>query len=164
MFSPLLWFQFQTFSPQWFCVGTLVLLPCLSKGPFTGKLFKLPKSLVAITLRDIMSKCTCEGWVQVAGWWSADRAAHRWQLSLAGAATSFIFVATKVSSWQTHVCRNKYLSRQKFSCNKIWQTEFCCDKCYVTASILLSQQTNTCLSRQNFCHDKNDTCGSSRQW
>ena len=23
--------------------------------------------------------------------------------------------------------------------------------------------TNMCLSRQNFCRDKNDTCGSSRQ-
>ena len=24
--------------------------------------------------------------------------------------------------------------------------------------------TNACLSQQNFCHDKNDTCGSTHQW
>ena len=55
-------------------------------------------------------------------------------LSLAGAATSIIFVATK------------HLSRQ--AC-------FCRDKRRV-----LSQQTRVC---RNFCRNKNYTCGSSSQ-
>ena len=43
---------------------------------------------------------------------------------------------------------------------------FCCNKCFVVTSILLSRQktcfvaTNTCL----FCRDKNDTCGCSCQF
>ena len=56
--------------------------------------------------------------------------------------------------------------RYYFCCGKslLWQGYFCCNKkaCFVA--------TNTCLSRQtfsrrpNFCRDKNDICGSSRQW
>ena len=57
-------------------------------------------------------------------------------LSLVGAATSIIFVATTT---------NVILSQQKF----------CRDKLTFVA-------TNTCLSRQNFFRVKNDTCGSSR--
>ena len=58
---------------------------------------------------------------------------HRMHLSLVGAATSIIFVATKLLSRQTHVCHNKS---------------------FVAISILLSWQkmrfvaTNTSLSRQ----------------
>ena len=57
-----------------------------------------------------------------------------------GAATSIIFVATKVLSWQTHVCH---------------------DKSSVTTSILLSRQkpsfvmTRVSLLQQNFCCNKN---------
>ena len=58
-------------------------------------------------------------------------------VSLAGAAASIIFVATKVLSWC--VCRNK---------THLWpqQKYACCDKTSVT--------TNTCLSQQRFCRDK----------
>ena len=60
-------------------------------------------------------------------------------------------VATKLLSQQTHVCPDKYMSRQNFCCNKhnsvmtklwLWQAYFCCDRRHV-----LSQQT--CV-----CHDK----------
>ena len=97
---------------------------------------------------------------------SADRqtrrqkhAGERGGITLAGAATSIIlvatntlsrqnmsFVATKVCLSQQNFCHDKYLSRQ---------TQLCRDKSFVPTSILLSQQ--------NFCRDKNDTCGNSRQ-
>ena len=48
-------------------------------------------------------------------------------------------------SWQNYVCRNKYLSEQNI---------------FVATGILLSWQ-KTCSVSQNFCCDKNDTCGSS---
>ena len=60
------------------------------------------------------------------------------------------FVTTKVCIWrQTRVRRGKHLSQQKY---------------FVAASIHLSRQRRV-LSRQtrNFCHDKNDTCGSSHK-
>ena len=62
-------------------------------------------------------------------------------LSLAGAATSIIFVVRKLLSRQTRVCH---------------------DKSMLLETKLLLRQTR--LSRQNFCHDKNYTCGCSRQW
>ena len=55
-------------------------------------------------------------------------------------------------------------------CKQCWLTRVCRDKTFFSASILLSRQktclvaTNTWLSRQYFCRDKNDTCGSSLQW
>ena len=92
-------------------------------------------------------------------------------LSLAGAATSVIFIATNTClSRQTHL-----LSRQKYACH---------DKTFVTTNIFLSRQINICrdkhnivatsllLSRQNtcfvatknmFCRDNNYACGNSRQ-
>ena len=66
-------------------------------------------------------------------------------LSLAEAATSIIFVATKVLC----VCRNKtrLSSRQKYASR---DKRFCRDK-YLFCR------------KQKFCRDKNDTHGSSRQ-
>ena len=66
--------------------------------------------------------------------------------TIVGITDCIIFVTTKVLSRQTRR-----------------------DKTFVATSILLSRQktgfvmTNTCLSRQHFCRDKNDTCGSCRQ-
>ena len=68
-------------------------------------------------------------------------------VSLVGAATSIIFVATEV---YIYVCL-------------LWQT-FCCDKIMFVVTKLLWQQfffvlTNTCLSRQAyFCRDKGCVC------
>ena len=53
-----------------------------------------------------------------------------WSLSLAGAATSIIFVATKVLSRQTHVCHNKHM----FVATK---HIFCCDKSMLAMTKLL---------------------------
>ena len=74
-------------------------------------------------------------------------------LSLAGAATTIIFVAT-----------NTCLSRQStpFVATKVcllWQ-KFC----RVKNMSLLSRQAYFCRDKYVFCRDKNDTCGSSRQW
>ena len=94
---------------------------------------------------------------------------HVWsQVSLAGVATSIIFVRTKVLSWQKYACRNKsfvvtslHLSRQtcvghdksKFVTTKhvfcrdksmlSWQL-FCCDKhvFVVTKMVLVAAPTN----------------------
>ena len=75
-------------------------------------------------------------------------------------ATTKVFVETKTLSVVTKLC----LSRQ---------TRVCHEENFVVTSILLLQQktcfvvTNTCLSQQtrlswqNFCRNKNDTCGSS---
>ena len=85
-------------------------------------------------------------------------------LLLAGAATSIIFVATK------HVfCRdksmlvgtnitNKYIAAKIYRHKTLVMTKICSSR-----QALLSRQ-KMCLSRQNFYRDKNDTCGSSRQW
>ena len=132
-------------------------------------------------------------------------------LSLAGAATSIIFVATKVFLRQTHLlspqayfCRDKHI----FYLDKIMFVA----TCLLLSDILTFVATNTCLSRQhtsfvvtkhvfcrdksmlvathtklswqtfwrgkrtfvatkinghikqNFCRNKNDTYGRSRQW
>ena len=75
-----------------------------------------------------------------------------------------IFVATKLF---TTICRDKQfcrdkrdktrlLLRQNYASIIFVATNTCCrDKSFVT--------TNIILSRQTFCRDKNDTCGSSRQ-
>ena len=94
------------------------------------------------------------------------------------------FCRNKFLSWQTCVCHDKSFvattkdmfchdkSKHVFVMTKVlsWQKYFCHDKSFVTTSILLSQQktcfvaTNTGLSWQNFCCNKNDTCGSCCQW
>ena len=114
-------------------------------------------------------------------------------LSLVGAAARIIFVATKALSPQTHVtkpiflsvmtniCRDKHnfvttsilLSQQTHVCLDklhllLQQKCACCDKTFVMTKDYFVMTnacatTNTCLSRQKFCHDKNVTCGSSRQ-
>ena len=72
-------------------------------------------------------------------------------ISLVRAATSIIFVATKVLSWQTHVCRDKsyvatsiLLSWQKTSFVStrvsLPQQNICCDKIFVATKLCLSQQ------------------------
>ena len=98
------------------------------------------------------------------------------------------FVVTKIL-W---VCHNKYLSRQTWFWLLLPQAYFCvcCDEtcllsrqkyaCSFAMTKVLSRQnmTNIILSRQKICHgkhtsvattdmfscDKNDICGSSRQW
>ena len=71
-------------------------------------------------------------------------------LSLVEAATSIIFVATKVSLWQT--------------CLSSWQKYACCDKRFVKKIMFVATKwqtfnksfvaTNIILLRQKFCHDK----------
>ena len=75
--------------------------------------------------------------------------------------TKHVFVMTKVSLWQNYVCRKKYLTWQKF----------CCDKNMFVTTKHLSQQAYICgakrhvLSRQTCVfRNRNDTYGSSRQW
>ena len=116
-----------------------------------------------------------------------------WTLSLVGATASVIFVTTTVLSQQTYVCHDKQVSvTQKTAsfvatkvclwkmicCNKhifatakhlLWETYFCHDKhiLHLDKSVLVVTElfvTNTFLSWQTFCGDKNDTCGSSCQW
>ena len=57
-------------------------------------------------------------------------------------------------SWQTCVCHSTCLLWQMFCRNKhtffMTKNMFCCDK-------HMFDMTNTCLSQQNFCHNKNDT-------
>ena len=118
-------------------------------------------------------------------------------LSLVGAATSIIFVATKLFCSDKHVLimtkhvfcchtsmlavlkllwqqtwfcheQNWLLSRQTCVCRDktcllLWQKYACQDKTFVATSMLLSQR-KMCLSWQKFSRDKNDTCGSPRQW
>ena len=87
-------------------------------------------------------------------------------LLLAGAVTSIIFVATKhvfcrhksmfaATKATNNLCRkkNRCLSGQAYFVET--KEVFCPDKCFVA--------TNTCLSRQNICRDKNNSGGSSRQ-
>ena len=67
-----------------------------------------------------------------------------------------VFVAPKVSVlWrQNYVCRAKNMfDKHTFVATK---DVFCRNKHVFVA-------TNMCFSRQRFCRDKNDTCGSSRQ-
>ena len=68
-------------------------------------------------------------------------------LSLAGAATSIIFVATKVLSRQSRVCRDKtrLLSRQKYACR---------EKCFVATNIK-HVSINTAYIRNTHEHNKN---------
>ena len=110
-------------------------------------------------------------------------------VSLLGAVTTIIFVATKVLSQQSHF-PNKHrtklwLSRQTFCRNKhtIVATKdmFCRDeRVFVAAKVCLSRQnyvcchifaTHICRDKIMFvttntylCRDKNGTCGSSHQW
>ena len=111
-------------------------------------------------------------------------------MSLAGAATSIIFVETKhvycrdksmlaatklCLSQQACFCRDKYLSRQKYVCDTCLSRQI-----FLVTKVCLSRQkylsrpkyvcrdkhtfvaTSIILSGQNICHDRNDTCGSSR--
>ena len=103
------------------------------------------------------------------------------------------FVATSLLlSQQTRVCSNKRrhlfttkvcLLRQ-ISVTMNTNTSICCEKSYVIIKIFchdkhnfvatkvlsrqafffFHQRTCMCLSRQNFCCNKNDTCDSSSQW
>ena len=99
-------------------------------------------------------------------------------LSLAGAATNIIFVATKVLSRQTRVCVHKkyaftnFLTRQKFcrdkhnfvaaklaATNKLLSRQKTCffprDKHTFVATKIYFVAINTCLSRQKYaCRDK----------
>ena len=86
-------------------------------------------------------------------------------LSLAGAATSIIFVATK------HVfCRDKirFVATKLFFHDKTFvRTNICFvatknKHTFVATNTSLSRQACLCRSK-HICRDKNDTCGSSRQ-
>ena len=72
------------------------------------------------------------------------------------------FVATKLClSPRKYVCRHKSFVmtthfRQDKRCVLSQQTHVCHDKQLFWRKM--------CLSWQNICPDKNDTCGSSRQW
>ena len=83
-----------------------------------------------------------------------------WKLSLVGAATSIIFVTTKVLLQQTHVCWDKhvFVMTQQVICLS-WQTCVCHDK---TGCLLWQKYdghnktfvTTKHLSQQNICCDK----------
>ena len=80
-------------------------------------------------------------------------------LSLAGAATSIIFVATKVLSRQTRVRHDVFCRDKTFLATKLF-----------VATNMLSRQTrdthstNTFIATKDvFCRDQNYTCRSSRQ-
>ena len=91
----------------------------------------------------------------------------------------------KIFLWQ-NICQDKhtfvvtafvttdmFVTRKSFVATNIilsWHM-FCCDKhTFVMAKDVLCCDkhvfvgTNTCLSQQKVCRDKNDTCGSSCQW
>ena len=79
-------------------------------------------------------------------------------MSLAGTATSIIFITTKVLSQQKDACQDKSFVMTNLILS--WQT-FCCDKLtFVKTNSCLSRQntsfvvTKVCLARQNICHDK----------
>ena len=73
---------------------------------------------------------------------------HKYRLFFFFFFLTHVFVATKYLLWQKYfVATYIILSRQKY----------CRGKHTFVA-------TNTCLSRETFRRDKNDTCGSSRQW
>ena len=83
-------------------------------------------------------------------------------LSLAGAATSIIFVATYLVVTKLCLSRRnifvaaKRLLRQIFFATKVIfrQENFCCDKSMLVVTKHLSWQTRVCQDKQNFCHDK----------
>ena len=68
-------------------------------------------------------------------------------ISLAGAATSIIFVATTVLSRQTRVCRDntRLSSRQKYACR---------DKTFIATKLFLSRQNIFVETKDVFCRDK----------
>ena len=94
-----------------------------------------------------------------------------------------MLVATKVLLWQMYFCCDRTfvtnmcllqkkqhpLAQQKYACRDkhvFVRTNICCHKSFVTTNIILSQQ-KVCRSKHiyiYFCCNKNDTCGSSRQW
>ena len=78
------------------------------------------------------------------------------KLSLAAAATSIFFVATKVLSRQTRVyCdETRLLSRQKYACR---------DKHIFVATNVIFVATKVLWRQAYFRRDKNDTCGSTRR-
>ena len=83
------------------------------------------------------------------------------QVSLAGAATSIISVATKVLSRDKHVfvATNICLSRQytSFAATKIClsrQTLFCRDNYVCVATKVLSRQAYFCRDKRRVCRDK----------
>ena len=79
------------------------------------------------------------------------------ELSLAGAATSIIFVTTKVVSRHTCLSQQTYFCRNK----SFVVTNICCDKHNFTATNILSLQAYFChdkhvfvSTKHIFCHDK----------
>ena len=83
------------------------------------------------------------------------------------------FVMTKyVLSQQTGVCHNKsmvvvtkLMSRQNCHDKTMFVMKNFHNKTFVVTSILLLQQKMCFVATNTFvCCDKNDTCGSSRQW
>ena len=71
-----------------------------------------------------------------------------------------MLITRKLLLWQNCVCHDHTLVARDICLNKpnfgATKDMFCCDKHMFV--------TNTCLPRQTFCCDKNDTCGSSYQW
>ena len=94
-------------------------------------MIKYSKSVLFEGQTHICVKKYCSGWPT---------------LSLAGAATSIIFVVTKLLLQQTHVCRDKkLLSRQYYVCHGkhtfvMTKDVFCRDKHVFIATKLSSQQ------------------------
>ena len=95
-------------------------------------------------------------------WFGKSPFACTLSLSLVGAATSIIFVTTKVLSWQTHVCHDKNMF-------VVTKHIFCHDKSMLVVTKLLLQQIYSCCNKlccdkylpqqtilpwQNFCSDK----------
>ena len=78
-----------------------------------------------------------------------------------------IFVVTKTFFIVINICRNNNKHFVATSILLSWQK-----MCFVATNTCLSRQkkiqkkiaSNIVLSRQNFCCDKNYTCGNSRQW
>ena len=101
----------------------------------------------------------------VCGVWSVDLIEHKLccllnpflkagsPVWLAGAATSIIFVATKVLSWQTHLCHDKthLLSQWKYTCRN---KTFVATKLCLSQQKLLSWQAYFCRDKWHFYHNK----------
>ena len=77
-----------------------------------------------------------------------------WLVSLVGAATRIIFVATKLLLRQAYFCCDKHVQRYAYRDKAFVATNTC--KGMVIETKLLSRQTRAkvCLSRQSFCRDK----------
>ena len=77
-----------------------------------------------------------------------------WLVSLVGAATRIISVATKLLSRQAYFCRDKHVQRYAYRYKAFVATNTC--KGMLIETKLLSRQTRAkvCLSRQSFCRDK----------